>query len=375
MNCVGLININSASSMSSWITTPQDEPSSSPNANKFVDLQRSQTMLSGFTSLYELKTFTDVTLCVESNEFPCHKNVLAVSSPYFMAMFSSGLAESQQGHIEIQEMNAKTLGLVLDYIYTGEVVLSEDTVQNLLSAANLFQLIPLRSGCADFMIKHVNGTNCIGVYFFAKAHQCNVLAKKAKEIINKKFATLCKEQEFMTLPVDKIKEIIQDDQLSVSQEESVYEACLLWLNYSLDERKEYLVDVLKHVRFANISSYYLCDHIDANPLLQSSVQIQELLKMVKYYHILKSRASEIDLNLLPRKGMSYERGVIIMANPYNEDGSRKFNTMEILLPLSGEIKHLCKLPHSVYMPGGCYACIYIQVQALDIRFILFLDVR
>lgn len=64
--------------------------------------------------------------------------------------------------------------------------LTEDTVQNLLSAANLFQLIPLRDGCAEFMMNHVTVANCIGVFFFAKAHQCNVLALKAKEIINNK---------------------------------------------------------------------------------------------------------------------------------------------------------------------------------------------
>ena len=323
----------------------------STTADRFVDVNRSSAMLRGFSALYQQKEFSDITLCVEAQEFPCHRNVLAVSSPYFMAMLSGGLAESQQGHVEIKEMDGKTLGLVLDYIYTGEVTLAEDTVQNLLSAANMFQLIPLRAGCADYMIKHVCSGNCIGVYFFAKAHQCATLAKKAKELISKKFSVLCKEQEFLLLPHDKVIEIIQDDNLNVCKEEVVYEASLSWLSYCLEERKDYLLDVMKHVRFANISSYYLCDRIDNNQLMQSSPQLREILNQVKYYHMLKTRAPEIDLNFLPRRGMNYERGIIIMANPYNEDGSRKFNTMEILLPLSGEIRHLCKLPHSVYMPG------------------------
>ena len=63
---------------------------------------------------------------------------------------------------------------------------------NLLSAANLFQLIPLRDGCAEFMMNHVTVANCIGVFFFAKAHHCNVLALKAKEIINNKVGLLDK---------------------------------------------------------------------------------------------------------------------------------------------------------------------------------------
>ena len=71
-------------------------------------------------------------------------------------------------------------------IYGNKVRLTEDSVPNLLSAANLFQLIPLREGCAEFMMNHVTVANCIGVFFFAKAHHCNILALKAKEIINNK---------------------------------------------------------------------------------------------------------------------------------------------------------------------------------------------
>ena len=65
-------------------------------------------------------------------------------------------------------------------------MLTEETVQNLLSAANLFQLLALREGCAEFMMSHVTVNNCIGVFFFARAHECEVLAAKAKEIINSK---------------------------------------------------------------------------------------------------------------------------------------------------------------------------------------------
>ena len=322
-----------------------------PQDNKFTDPNRPLSLLKGLASLYEQKQFVDVTLMVGEKHFQCHKNVLAISSPYFMTMFSIDLRESQQEEVELREMEGCTMELILDYIYTGQVALSEDSVQHLLSAANLFQLLALRNGCADYMIKHVTVSNCIGVYFFARAHQCDQLATKAKELINSQFEQLCREQEFQALPPDKLIEIIQDDQLNVSKEETVYEACLSWLSYSLEERKPHLFSVMKHVRFANISSYYFCDNIDSVKLLQESEDLVKILNTVKYYHMLKNRRSEIDLNYLPRKGMSYERGVIIMANPYTEDNSRKFNSMEILLPRTGVIKHLCKLPQSLYMPG------------------------
>ena len=104
-----------------------------------------------------------------------------------MAMFTHELAESQMTRIPILEMKSGTMKAILDYIYTGQVQLTEDTVQSLLSAANLFQMISLRSGCAEFMIKHITVSNCVGVYFFARAHHCDILAGKASEILNSNF--------------------------------------------------------------------------------------------------------------------------------------------------------------------------------------------
>ena len=77
-------------------------------------------MILGFAALYEDKEFTDVVLYAGGVEFPCHKNVLAISSPYFMGMFSSDLVETQKGRVRLKEMDSQTLTLVLDYIYTGE---------------------------------------------------------------------------------------------------------------------------------------------------------------------------------------------------------------------------------------------------------------
>ena len=54
---------------------------------------------------------------------------------------------------------------------------------------------------------------------------------------------------------------------------------------------------------------------------------------------------------MPRKGMQYERCVMIIANPYTEDSLKKYNSIEMLLPKTGEVIFLTKLPQSLYTPG------------------------
>lgn len=339
----------------------EDEDGMNPgDSSLFLDSTRAATLYAGLETLHRQKHFIDVTLCAGNREIDCHKNILAISSAYFMTMFMSGMMEGQQRKIHIKEMDGQTLELLVDYIYTGEITLSTDNVQNVLSAANLFQILSLKDGCAEFMIKHISVSNCIGVYFFAQAHQCNHLAVHAKELINSQFDVLCREPEFLFLPADKLIELINDDQINLKREEQLYEACMAWLNYSLDERKQHIFDVFSCIRFANISSYYFCDNIDSNELLRGCDPLQKSLHAVRYFHMMQNRRLEVDLNDIPRSGMPFERVIVVVANPQAEDNSQKFNCMQAVLPRSGEIKFICKLPHNLFMPGKYYYYYYLK---------------
>jgi hypothetical protein len=307
--------------------------------------------MEGLAKLYETKHLVDVTLCVGSKEFLCHKNVLAISSPYFMAMFSHNMLENVQNKVKLKDIDSDTLDGILHYIYSGEITLTEASVQNILSAANIFQLEKLKGGCEAFMMKHINKTNCIEVYFFAKAHECETLAKKSREIICSHFTDLYEQDEFLSLPLDNLVDIIADNNLNVSSEEMVYTACLQWINRDLETRKNEVGRVLSHVRFANISSYYFCDFIESHPMVRDCPALQDTLAKVRYYHMLKNRKQELDLNFTTRKGMNVIQGVLIIANPYSEENHMKFNSMEMLLPYHGKLLHVCRLPQSLYMPG------------------------
>lgn len=87
-------------------------------------------------------------------------------------------------------------------------------------------------------------------------------------------------------------------------------------------------------------------------VLRQDPEVSLTLDKIRYYHMLKNRQSEVDLNLMPRRGMAYERGVMIVSNPYTEDVMKKYNSMEMLIPRTGEVVHIAKLPQSLYTPGS-----------------------
>lgn len=63
-------------------------------------------------------------------EIPAHKMVLAACSPYFYAMFSvSEFEESRQDRITVQGVDFVALQLLIEYVYTSFVEVTEENVQ------------------------------------------------------------------------------------------------------------------------------------------------------------------------------------------------------------------------------------------------------
>lgn len=60
-----------------------------------------------------------------------HKVVLASAIPYFHAMFTN-FAEKDQDLVVIKQINYTALQLILDFIYSGEIIITENHAQVIL---------------------------------------------------------------------------------------------------------------------------------------------------------------------------------------------------------------------------------------------------
>lgn len=113
----------------------------------------------------------DVTLVAEGRQFPVHKIILVSSSPYFRAMFNGTMSESSQDLVNLAGVQATALRQLIEYIYSGEVEVTEENVQSLLPAANLLQLSWVRDSCCRFLQSHLHPSNCLGIRSFGNLLQ------------------------------------------------------------------------------------------------------------------------------------------------------------------------------------------------------------
>jgi hypothetical protein len=100
-------------------------------------------------------------------------------------MFNSQMAEATQSQVPLNGVEAPMIKALIDFAYTSEITITKHNVQNMLSAANLLEILPVRDACCQFMEKHMDASNCVGIHCFAETHACVDLQQKAKDYLLK----------------------------------------------------------------------------------------------------------------------------------------------------------------------------------------------
>ncbi|ELU12524.1 hypothetical protein CAPTEDRAFT_38688, partial [Capitella teleta] len=132
----------------------------------------------------------DVVLVFGELRLACHKVILASSSYYFRRMFSGGLRESQSDEVAIKGIDAKTGKLLVKYLYSGKIDITEENAQNLLFASNMLLLDDLKAASEEFLCEHIQPSNCVSLLNLSHLYEIKDLVKRAQQFITDKWAEI-----------------------------------------------------------------------------------------------------------------------------------------------------------------------------------------
>ncbi|XP_014607751.1 PREDICTED: longitudinals lacking protein, isoforms A/B/D/L-like isoform X39 [Polistes canadensis] len=111
------------------------------------------TLIQNFDTLLESGTLVDCTLAAEGKYLKAHRVVLSACSPYFEGL----LSEHYDMHpvFILKDVKFKELKAMIDYMYRGEVNISQDQLTALLKAAESLQI----KGLSESKTVGSNGNN------------------------------------------------------------------------------------------------------------------------------------------------------------------------------------------------------------------------
>ncbi|XP_066289713.1 kelch repeat and BTB domain-containing protein 2-like [Branchiostoma lanceolatum] len=246
--------------------------------------------------------FQDIILEVEGRRFPCHRLVLSAASPYFRAMFTNDMAESRQKTVILQGLDAGMFGEILSYIYSGILHVSLDKVQALYQAADLLQLDYVRDTCSSYMVENmkVESYNCVDLYKFADVFSMDIVLKRCLQWIYHNFVEVASSEEFCSLSVNQLTEIISHDELDVKEETTVWEAVVRWVQHSREDRLHHLPSILPNIRFNLLTSDDTAAILE-HPLVREDPGSSEVIRNV---------VQKGNPNLKPRVRMTTEMALL-----------------------------------------------------------------
>ncbi|XP_026710538.1 kelch-like protein 24 isoform X2 [Athene noctua] len=300
-----------------------------------------ESILQIFNEFRDSRLFTDVIICVEGREFPCHRAVLSACSSYFRAMFCNDHRESREMLVEINGIFAEAMDCFLQYVYTGKVKITTENVQYLFETSSLFQISVLRDACAKFLEEQLDPCNCLGIQRFADTHSLKTLFTKCRNFALQTFEDVSQHEEFLELGKDELIDYICSDELVISKEEMVFEAVMRWVYRAVELRRPVLHELLTHVRLPLLHPNYFVQTVEVDQLIQNSPECYQLLHEARRYHILGNEM--MSPRTRPRRSTGYSE-VIVVVGGCERVGGFNLPYTECYDPVTGEWKSLAKLP-------------------------------
>ncbi|XP_065168992.1 kelch-like protein 17 [Atheta coriaria] len=273
--------------------TPTDEQCDSPLFTQkgyvLKTNNHSTTALVNIHKMRQNEQLCDITLTIGLEQFKAHKVVLASISPYFFAMFNGDMREHTSGEVILHDMDPMAIDLLVEYAYTGEIIITPDNVQVLLPASSLLQISTVREACCKFLMLQLHPTNCLGIRSFADTHSCKELHTKSHCFALQNFQQVVSTEEFLLLPFAEVEELISNSQLNISSEEDVFQAVLNWVKHDLTSRSQYVSRLMVHVRLPLVNREFLMTRVDNERLVREDSQCRELLLEAMRYHLAPER--------------------------------------------------------------------------------------
>ncbi|XP_060049533.1 kelch-like protein 30 isoform X2 [Erinaceus europaeus] len=233
--------------------------------------------LAGLQRLRWEPKLADVTLLVSGQELPAHRGVLALSSPFFRAMFAGDFAESQAARVELRGVCPRAAGALLDFAYSGRLRVTRAEAQGLaVAAARLHFPVALRV-LERFLRQQLDATNCLGLRELGERLGLAGLAAHARAFLRLHFGAVARGAEFLELPAERLAACLGTELLQARPERARLGALLRWVCHDPAARQARLPALLGLVPPHALPRAHLRRLLASEPLLRDCAACREAL--------------------------------------------------------------------------------------------------
>ncbi|XP_072539055.1 kelch-like protein 41b [Salminus brasiliensis] len=246
-------------------------------------LFQSTLLQDGLKELLNENKFVDCTLKVGDRCFPCHRLILAACSPYFREIFFSedGKIKEDLKEVALDDIDPTILDMIIKYLYSAEIELTDENVQEIFAVANRFQIPSVFTVCVNYLQKKLSMANCLAIFRLGLILNVPRLAVAARDFIADRFESLMNEEEFLQLAPHELFALIGGDMLNVEKEEVVFESLMKWVRSDKEKRVKSLNEAFECIRFRLLPEKYFREKVETDDIIKADPELLKKLQVIK----------------------------------------------------------------------------------------------
>lgn len=150
---------------------------------------------------------TDFNINVHGKLFKCHRSTLTAASPFFESKLKSSKSKNE---IDIDWHDVVTFESVLDYIYSGKIVLTKNNFDKILELSHLLSINKLKGYCEQYIESFINLNNCLKIKELSENFKLTKASEQCLNFINDNLMEVLALDEFLNLSTKNVELFFTD---------------------------------------------------------------------------------------------------------------------------------------------------------------------
>ncbi|OZC05017.1 hypothetical protein X798_08010 [Onchocerca flexuosa] len=253
------------------------------NPMSFTD-QHGNVILERLRYQRDTGRFCDVYIVVKDRHFCAHRNILAACSPYFDSILRNSKVVKEQVIVNCQ--NPAVFELLLNYMYSGSVVIDRSSVTDLLKLANNFLITRVKNYCAEYLDRYMDSANCLSVKELALKYNLPALLKSACDFFDVNInRCLLESTDIVEFSLAQLNALLSEPKYANSISPDVHLKLIVhWIGHNPTQRDSLFKEMLTACSFASVQSATLEYLLDYSSFLINSQAARYTLMQMMYEH-------------------------------------------------------------------------------------------